>query len=573
MILHRLARRWLGLPPARFEIATSQDWIALGDGVRLATTRFHPREPRALGSATPEALPTLLLRTASDPALPRRAALAVGPWLAESGYHVVVQEVRGRGESEGRFEPFAREAEDGAEAIDWIERQAWFDGRLGLLGFGYGGHAAWAAAAQRPERVAALVAGSAASDPYAVLYEGGALAAARALRWGLAFEGRSTPGRSEAEFSRAFSFRPFRDADRVALRRSDAFQDWLAHPTRDAYWAERAVSLEKTSFPALLLAHWRDASLAAQLEDFALLARSARERGTPAPRLRVGPARGGRRGMRELRARTGRSLRETIAFLDRHLRGETEAEAQSSAAVRVWLSGAPNTGTWLDLPDWPPSDGGERCLFLHSAGQANSLVGDGRLDGVAPAADEPADRFRFDPEDPTPAGGVLGLELDALAGDQRSVEARADVLCYTSAALEAPLRVAGRPRAGLFFASSAPDTDVVARLVALDESGEAQLLAEGVTRARWRASGAEPRWLEPGRPERIDVVLAPLCAELPAGCRLRLEVSSASLPRWDRSPNTRAMPVLATTEQSEAAEQTLFHDAGRASRLEIPLLG
>jgi putative CocE/NonD family hydrolase len=240
--------------------------------------------------------------------------------------------------------------------------------------------------------------------------------------------------------------------------------------------------------------------------------------------------------------------------------------------VRVLVSGDTSSDAWLELPDWPPPDGTERSFFLRGEGKANSLVGDGRLEPAAPGADEPADRFVFDPADATPAGGVLGLELDALAGDQRGVEARADVLCYTSAALEASLRIAGRPRATLFFASSAPDTDVVARLVELDDTGEALLLAEGVVRGRWREGGAEPRWLEPGRAERIEVVLAPLCAEVAAGARLRLEVSSASLPRWDRNPNTRAEPVLASAEQSESAEQTLFHDAARPSRLELPLL-
>jgi putative CocE/NonD family hydrolase len=167
-------------------------------------------------------------------------------------------------------------------------------------------------------------------------------------------------------------------------------------------------------------------------------------------------------------------------------------------------------------------------------------------------------------------GGALLSSPGAL--DQRGVETRADVLCYTGAPLARRLRVCGPARVVLHAATSAPDTDFTAKLVDVDVGGRAGCVREGIVRCRYRAGGARPAWLEPDVPVELEIDLGPTCHEFAAGHRLRLEISSSSFPRFDRNPNTRSDPARATAETSERASQTVLHEAAHPSRLELAVL-
>jgi putative CocE/NonD family hydrolase len=219
---------------------------------------------------------------------------------------------------------------------------------------------------------------------------------------------------------------------------------------------------------------------------------------------------------------------------------------------------------WREARAWPLPEVEERVLYLHSGGSANSLAGDGRLGEGAPSDDEPADRFTFDPSDPVPAVG------GSAPADQRAVEARADVLCYTAPPLSAPLEVTGRVRVVLFAASSAPDTDFTAKLVAVDGQGAALDLCHGILRCR-RRGGDSTAWLEADRPQRLEIDLWATSWRLAAGDRIRLEISSSNFPRFDRNSNTRVEPGRARPDQCLPARQTVYHEAEHPSHAILPV--
>jgi hypothetical protein len=253
-----------------------------------------------------------------------------------------------------------------------------------------------------------------------------------------------------------------------------------------------------------------------------------------------------------------------MAFLDRHLQGIGEC----GAPVRLFVRGEKR---WRNAPAWPLPDTEERDYYLHSGGRANSLAGDGQLSTEPPTADEPPDRFIYDPADPVPTLGGRPEASRSGGGDQRPVESRGDVLCYTTPALTEDLELTGPVRAVLFAASKAPDTDFTAKLVDLRPDGCAVALCDGVLRCRWRDGGESPLWLEPNQPQRIEIDLQATSVRLRAGHRIRLEISSSNFPRFDRNPNTRTEPALATPEQCVPAEQLVHHDGRRPSRVILPV--
>ncbi len=279
----------------------------------------------------------------------------------------------------------------------------------------------------------------------------------------------------------------------------------------------------------------------------------------------VGPWFHGRAAQRHMRKRgngIGRvSAAETIRFLDHHLRGDSAAPP--AAGVRHFVLGA---NRWRSDSDWPPPGSQTRRLFLRSHGRANGLLGDGQLDDEAPGG-EPPDRFTYDPADAAPSTGGALFGENCGPADQRVVESRADVLCYSTAPLEKALEICGPVRLVLHAASTAVDTDFSAKLVHVRPDGLAINLCDGIQRCRWREGGDTPAWLEPDEPVRLEIDLWSTSCWIPARHQLRLEISSSNFPRFDRNANTRTEPAVASPEEAIAARQQVLHDADHPSHL------
>jgi uncharacterized protein len=234
--------------------------------------------------------------------------------------------------------------------------------------------------------------------------------------------------------------------------------------------------------------------------------------------------------------------------------------------VRIFVMGA---NRWRDEDAWPPARARTRPLHLRA---------DGRLTWEPPATGEKSRDYVYDPADPVPTSGgrtlMPGHEASIALGqrDQRPIEARPDVLVYTTAPLERDVEVTGHVRLVLHAATTAPDTDWTAKLVDVQPDGRALGVVDGIVRARYRDGAERERLLEPGRPERYEIEVGATSIVFARGHRIRLEVSSSNFPRFDRNPNTGGVVAQARESDLTAARQTVFHDAARASFVELPVV-
>jgi hypothetical protein len=238
--------------------------------------------------------------------------------------------------------------------------------------------------------------------------------------------------------------------------------------------------------------------------------------------------------------------------------------------VKLFVMGK---NVWREEEDWPLARARNTRFYLHSAGKANSISGDGTLSTMDPQT-EPADRFTYDPAEPVPTrGGPLccdNVRLASGAFDQRPVEARTDVLVYSTPAFKEDFEVTGPVSVELYAGSSAVDTDFTAKLVDVWPNGFAQNLTEGIQRARYRSSREKPEFMSPGEVYKLTVDLWATSNVFLAGHRLRLELSSSNFPRFDRNLNTGEEQGFAS--RLVKATNTIYHDRDHPSALVLPVV-
>lgn len=551
------ARRYGLTPPThRVRVQTGLR-IEMEDGIGLAADHYAPE-------AT-EPLPTILIRTPySRGGLFGRLMVHFAHRFAERGYHVVVQDVRGRFDSEGTFEPYVAEAADGRDTIAWIARQPWSDGQVAMWGPSYVGYVQWAAAASvraTPEpALKAIVPMITESNIGGIPDHSFNLDTA--LRWMVVLDAMENGDHGWVE-----RLRRLRDARRqnavmapalttLPLNRSDYhlferpvafFQRWQAHPEPDdPYWV--AVDFRDTvadAPPSYFIATWPDLFISGQLDDY--LAQRAAGR---SPYLTIGP------WIHIATETMSRTLAETLAWLDAELKGDRSRLREKP--VRLYVMGA---NEWREYDAWPPS-ADETPYYLSGAGPINA----GRLQNVPPPASEAPDRYTYDPHRPTPAIGGALLSAEAGPVDNRPLEIRGDVLVYSTPPLATPLEVIGTPRVELFVQTTAASADFFARLAVVNGNGRSHNISDGIFTVRPERVAAAG-----GAPIRIAFDLTPIAYRLAPGQRIRLLVASGAHPRFARNPGSGES--LFTTEKLVTAEQTVFHDADHPSAVYLPLHG
>ncbi len=544
--------------------------------------------------------PVILLRTPYNKALPRVAYLQLDPMRAASrGYALLVQDVRGRFASEGAFYTFRHEVEDGYDTVEWAAGQPWSDGNVGMYGASYMGATQWLAALAKPPHLRCLVPMITASDYHeGWTYQGGAFQLGFNLSWTLAnlvltnlSHFKLTPAdlaavRAELidavdRMCGAFEHLPL-DAYPMLRKHglADYYYDWLAHPDDDAYWHQWNIESRhaEITVPALNIGGWYDIFLGGTLRNFLGMRRNGPTPAARSQRLIVGPWFHGLlwpniNGEVDFGVLSQGVAIDLDAILlrwyDHWLKG-IDTGMLAEPPVKLFVMGE---NRWRDESDWPTTRARETRFYLHGGGRAATLAGDGRLGTEAPGH-EPADHYLYDPRNPVPTrGGALccwQAAVPAGAYDQCQVEARPDVLVYTTPPLEVPVEVVGPVIAKLWAASSAPDTDFTAKLVDVEPSGYARNLTDGIVRARYRESTARTSLIEPGRVYEYTIDLWATANVFKAGHRVRLEISSSNFPRFDRNPNTgRPFPSEA---ELRPAMQTIFHDETRPSHVVLPII-
>ena len=537
----------LRLPRRRFRAHMEPGFVAMRDGVRLATRHLWP-----VGGDSTRG--TILIRTPYGVQGPNSFMGICGRLLAESGYHVVLQDVRGRYESEGRFEPFRNEKKDGRDTVEWILEQPWAAGRpIGLFGASYLSYTAWCVLSEMPEHVGAIVSMIGCGDLYGVFYSGGGLSFQNTLEWGISVGDREAVPPRTIDLERGWAHRPTREADRVALRTVGWVRDWIDHPRQDAYWDELTAELPEKIPPVLSIAGLYDFFLQEQIAQYEKLIAKSNEGEAPSHRLIVGPwAHGVSAGWKWWRhGFSGLALREAIAHFDRHL--SEGAEPTSDTRVRYFVPGQEN---WKTADSWPPPSTEIQRLFL------NAQDGKGQLCWEEPQAEAPSLHFDHDPNDPTPSIGGALFGWKAGVKDQRPLESRPDVLSYESATLEKDLTLTGPIYVSLSVETNVEDIDLAVTLIDVLPNGRAENVCHGLQRARWRDLGrreTEPVFIEPGVVTRIQIDLGHAVRTFRKGHRLRLNISGSSFPLFDRNPACRVSPEKAKPSDFLKSRQVLHH--------------
>ena len=508
MITDAAASRLLRLPPARNDYTISPVRTPMRDGVLLRGEHYAPSSGAPRG--------TVLVRTPYGRGLP--LSLLNGRIFAARGYHVVIQSVRGTFGSGGTFRPMAQEVHDGPDTVAWLREQPWFDGRLATLGGSYLGWTQWSAMIDPPPELRAAVVLVGPHDFRAAVYGTGSFTLGDFLAWSDQIAHQEDGGylRRAAVMARApRRLRPALEglplpsaADPVLRGRAPWYREWLSHPLEEDPWWEpyRAnAALAEVTAPVLLIGGWQDLLLDQTLEQY----RTLDERGVEVG-LTVGPWTHLDVGTRGI----GIVARETLAWLDQHL-GAVPSTVRAYP-VRVHRTGE---SRWHDLTSWPPNT--VPAVFRPHADRTLTLSST-----QAAGADETVS-FVYNPADPTPALGGRTLTGTMGVKDNGPLEARRDVITFTTDPLPTAVDVAGRPTITLAIAVDPSHADVFVRLCDVDERGRSHNFTDVLRRLDPDAPAGEV--------QHLALDLDPCFHRLLAGHRLRIQISGGAFPRVARN--------------------------------------
>jgi uncharacterized protein len=526
-----LVQRLLKLPPPTTrDVLVQRDFrIPMPDGVELLADRWAPKHGG-------DGLPTALYRSPYG----RRGmfGLTQGRAMAERGFQVLIVSTRGTFDSGGTFDPMRQERDDGLATFEWVVKQPWFGDSIVLIGGSYLGYVQWAVADSLPPEVKAMIPQVTESALTLEFLRKDGMSLETPFRWGIMTDGQERRGAilrqlvSGRKQERALYTLPLRNADVAATgHRVGYIQDILDHDADSPRWSgfDHSKRVADVTVPVSSIGGWYDIFLPGQLRDFRNLQDAGR-----AARLTIGPW-------------THMTLdpvvsREALEFGLAHARGE---QPPHRAPVRLYVMGEE---AWRDFDSWPPKGYAPQHFYLQP---------DGSLATELPDESEP-DTYHYDPADPTPAvGGVLMRMRGSGRVDNRRLEARPDVLSFTTALLDRDVEIVGEVSAEIWFRSSLRCADVFVRLCDVDPLGHSYNVCDGLV----SLSGADEIAC-------ATVRLWPTAYRFKRGHRIRVQVSSGAFPRYARNPGTGE--PLATATTLKAADQAVYHDPAHPSAVILP---
>ncbi|MCJ8156991.1 CocE/NonD family hydrolase [Sphingomonas sp. LaA6.9] len=579
--------------------------VPMRDGVGLATNIYLPKGTRG-------PLPTILWKTPYNElsykaATSRRALEAV-----KRGYAFIVQNERGRYYSEGEYEILGHPATDGYDTLDWIAKQPWSNGKVGTLGCSSSAEWQLQLAAQNHPAHKAMIpmasgAGIGKVGPFQEQgnwYTGGVPRTLffvwlygvdnplrpqvpseldQEMRSRLVQYNDLAAKKPEVKWPKQIATLP---VDKILTSMGEppaTFERFIARTPADPAWRKGGLYHDDMGWgvPALWFNSWYDVSIGPNMALFnhARAVKSDAEASAhqyaviaPNPHCqfnKLGPDYSS--GDRKLGDASFDVDGQVYGFFDRWLKGDTKAFPDSTPAVRYFAMGENH---WKADSQWPPKAAKTVRMYLRSSGAANSVYGDGKLLRDAPPAVEAPDRYSYDPMNPTQTIGggdcCNGGLVTAGAFDQRVIEARNDVLVYTSEPLTEPMEVSGFVNAVLKISSDAKDTDFAVKLVDVAPDGTAYILGDTILRARYRDGFDRPVMMEKDRVYTIRPSPITTSNTFQPGHRIRVEVTSSNFPKFVRNLNTGGDNERET--KWVVARNAVHHAGDDASYIELPVV-
>ncbi|NBO64939.1 MAG: CocE/NonD family hydrolase [Acidobacteria bacterium] len=560
--------------------------IPMRDGKRMAADIYRPRE-------SSKRYPTVLVRTPYNfnfwdvrNGAPRDMSREIE--AVKRGYAYINMNERGHYFSEGNYDILGAPVSDGEDALNWIAKQSWSNGKVGTIGCSSTAEWQMAVAASGNPAFAAMIpqgfgAGVGRFAPYyeqGNWYRGGAIQMLF-IAWLYGEQNQVRPmfpsnlTREElirasksfdlaqqlppVDWSKALRHLPVMDIMKAIDGPRGIFADPMPVPTggamvrrtpNDPAWYKGGLwhDNQPVNVPGFWFMSWYDVSTGPNLAAYNYVRRTARpeiadkQYAVIAPTLHCAFKRAtentivGERSMGDARLNYDEL---TWGWFDIFLKGEDNGLLQKMPKVRYFTMGS---NQWQSSETWPPVGAAPMTLYLASNGRANTLNGDGALSSSPPASDTP-DRFDYDPMNPVPSyGGNVCCTGNAIAGgswDQRKIEERPDVLVYSTEPLREGIEVSGPIEVTLYVTSEAKDTDFTVKLIDVEPDGRAFNLDETIQRLRYRNGYDKPLvWMEPGRVAKVTLQPMTTSNFFKAGHRIRIEVSSSNFPRFDRNLNT-----------------------------------
>ncbi|MBC2371663.1 CocE/NonD family hydrolase [Listeria booriae] len=507
--------------------------------------------------------------------------------LAENGYIVVVQDVRGRYASEGEFIPYINEANDGYDTVEWAAKLPQANGKVGMFGLSYYGYTQLLAAMAEPPSLKVIVPTMSQNNMTDVFNDhDGTLELGAWASWSiesilpdLITRHITDPKEREAAFEQLandidnleewYKYKPINAWP--PIKNTGAmpyFTEILDYPLDHPHWKNTSVkdNYDKVKTPGLHIGGWYDCFLDKTIANFL-----GGHRQGLGDKLVIGPWTHGNfismigdRDFGTAANAWGEANMHTrhIEWFNHWLKGE---RLPHTAPIQIFTMGI---NKWQGAKNWPLENTNFTPLYFHSNGNANTRNGDGTADFKRPKATEPTDNFAYDPENPVPShgGGALHKAIQADGPrDQCELELREDILCYTSEPLTENIEVTGPVEVVLWAKTDAINTDFTAKLIDVLPDGTAFNLTEGIIRASKQHGDQVQKNMH-----KYTINLWSTSNVFLKGHAIRVEISSSNFPRFDANPNTGASFI--DTTESVIANQTILHDEAHPSHILLPII-
>lgn len=544
--------------------------IPMRDGVTLATDLYFPDEGEG-------PFPIILMRTPYN----KEILQAYGEYFSIQGFLFATQDVRGRFQSQGNWEPFINEGEDGYDAIEWLAKQEYSTGKIGMYGGSYSGSVQFAAAILKPPHLVTIIPNVAPAIPFMNMpYEGGVLVMGASVRWIDIIENAKThqqtakkvQGAISGDWNRLLNVFPVIDLDKKIIgEKNSSWRNWVEHNYDDAYW-EKVVYLEKLKeldIPVFLQSGWFDGGN----RGVKLAYESLKQSKNRNIKMIVGPWEHTDQSSRYL-FRMDMGDKADIGIMDIYIKWfdywlkSKKNGITDEPMVQIFNIGR---NQWFKANTYPLPNTSFTKFYFSSDKGANSSMGDGKLINEASGSKSKYDKYIYDPADPSPCFYSY-LKSRATESYMKMLEIRKDILVYKSEPLEEALTIAGPIRAVINASSSAKDTDFGVQLTVESKDGGISPIGQtwGIIRARFRNSMKNPEFLEKDKVYEYTIDMSHAGYTFEKGEKIRVEVSSAFYPEYSRNLNTGGHNEMET--EFVTAEQKVYHNGKYLSYIILPVI-